>query len=57
MVQHPEHTSAAPAESAQLRAAALIQAVEDAYQPAPPVPTAYRDDTPLPTVGSGVSSR
>ncbi|PNE35794.1 hypothetical protein AOB60_43125 [Streptomyces noursei] len=30
-----------------VQAAALIRAVEDAYRP-----TAYRDDTPLPTVGS-----
>lgn len=40
-------------ESAELaaRAAALIAAVEETYEPAP-LPTAYRDPSPLPTVGT-----
>ncbi|GGZ29818.1 hypothetical protein [Streptomyces nitrosporeus] len=45
--------AAAPAGAdAAARAAALIAAVEDAYTPAPATPTAYRDTTPVPTVGT-----
>ncbi|MEU9797196.1 hypothetical protein AB0E27_42820 [Streptomyces sparsogenes] len=57
MLQRPDQPPPAPAESplqpdTQARAAALIAAVEDAYAPAPLVPTSYRDDTPLPAVGT-----
>lgn len=42
-----------PAPETAARAAALIAAVEDAYAPAPAaVPTAYRDTSPVPAVGT-----
>ncbi|MFD7720744.1 hypothetical protein [Streptomyces sp. NPDC059814] len=47
------HTPKTPAGSdAAAQAAALIAAVEDACGPAPAVPTAYRDTTPLPVTGA-----
>ncbi|MEV5205154.1 hypothetical protein [Streptomyces sp. NPDC053720] len=43
----------APAgDAATVHADALIAAVEDAMRPAPEVPTAHRDTTPLPLVGT-----
>ncbi|MEU4352814.1 hypothetical protein [Streptomyces sp. NPDC023838] len=43
-----------PDPGAAAQAAALIAAVEAAYQPPAAVPTSYRDDTPVPVVGSAL---
>jgi hypothetical protein len=48
--QSPEQAPAA--DDTQARAAALIQAVEDACRPAAIVPTSYRDTSPVPAVGT-----
>lgn len=49
----PKSPSSAPAgDDVAARADALIAAVEDAMRPAPVVPTAHRDTTPLPAIGT-----
>lgn len=52
---HPQATTPAGHHSqpdAATRAAAVIAAVEDVYQPAQAAPTSYRDTSPLPVVGT-----
>lgn len=50
---NPKNRPPAPAgNGAAVTADALIAAVEDAMRPAPVVPTAHRDTTPLPLVGT-----
>ncbi|MCB5910365.1 hypothetical protein [Streptomyces pinistramenti] len=53
MFQHPQRPPATPpAGDAESHVAALIGAVEDAYRPAPAMPTVYRDTSPLPLTGT-----